>query len=466
MNSTHLHQTMQIKKCKKTLLNGEGDISLNQILHQESCQRIFYECREFRDRVYNPLKTVFTFIKKVLNPDKSCKKAVAEVVTESLSINNIEISSNTGPYCKARQRLPAQAVHELVQVTGKSSIAKTPSRWKPYGRELKVCDGSHAKMADTSENQAIFPQHKNQNKGAGFPLMRFLVVMSLTVGTIVDYAAGAYKGKGTGESSLLRRIFNSIEPNDIVLGDRYFPNFFLMADLKRIGADGIFKAQGQRCYDFRGGKRLGKKDHIVLWKKPNRPDWMSQEEYNGYPEEIEIREFKVNGAVYVTTFLDDKKYHRKELADIYKRRWEVELNLKSIKSIMNMDMLSCKTPDMVMKELGIHLLAYNFIRIMMAEACIKNGGVPWKISFKGAIQLINAFMPYFLNSTIEKNNMMYARMLVLIVKNVTGNRPNRVEPRLLKQRQKPFPVLKRPRAIEKEKLMRKVERMILKNAVA
>ena len=261
-------------------------------------------------------------------------------------------------------------------------------------------------------------------------------------------------------------IFDCIEKDDVVLDDRYYPNFFLMADLQEIGADGIFRGQSQRYYDFRTGEKLGKNDHIALWKKPNKPTWMSQEKYNTYPCQIQIRELKVNGNIYVMTFLNSKKYPKAELAEIYKRRWEVEINLKSIKAIMNMDMLSCKTPEMVKKEIGVHFLAYNFIRIIMAEACIKHNSLPWKISFKGTIQLLNEFMPQFLSSSIAKNKMMYSELLKLIVKNKVGNRPGRIEPRVIKQRPKPFPTLKGPRKSEKMKLMRKVQKRILKNAEA
>jgi len=145
-------------------------------------------------------------------------------------------------------------------------------------------------MADTQANQANYPQHGNQKKGCGFPMLRLLAVMSLSTGTVVDYATGAYKGKGTGEQSLLREIFSCIENDDIVLGDRYFPSFFLMADLKNIGADGIFRGQAQRHYDFRTGDRLGKHDHIAIWKRPKKPEWMSQEQYDAYPNLMQVRE--------------------------------------------------------------------------------------------------------------------------------------------------------------------------------
>ena len=293
-----------------------------------------------------------------------------------------------------------------------------------------------------------------------------MVIMSLTVGTVIDYAVDAYKGKGTGEQSLLRRIMGGIEAEDIVLGDRYFPSFFLMAELKKIGADGIFKGQSQRHYDFRKGTRLGKNDHIINWKKPAKPDWTDKVSYDNYPEEMSVREFKVAGHVYVTTFLDAKKYPKRELAKLYKMRWCVELNLRSIKSIMRMDMLSCKTPEMVRKEIGIHLLAYNFIRIMMAEACAKHGRLPWQISCKGTVQLLNEFMPIFLCSGVKKNKLLYKKLLALIVKNKVGNRPGRVEPRMIKQRQKAFPKLNKPRNIEKKRMLKKIEKMLSRNAEA
>lgn len=193
---------------------------------------------------------------------------------------------------------------------------------------------------------------------------------------------------------------------------------------------------------------------------------MDNASYDTYPDRICVREFKVAGKVYVTTFLNEKEYHKKELANAYILRWQVEINLKSIKSTMNMDMLSCKTPEMVRKEIGIHFLAYNFIRTIIAEACGKHEAIPNRVSFKGTVQLINETMPHFLNSDADRNQRMYAELLKQIVKNKIGNRPGRIEPRVVKRRRKPFPALNRPRIVEKERLMRKMEKMILKAACA
>lgn len=226
MDSKQKYGVAQIKKQQQVLMVGDRETSLTDILNSEPCQRILSECREYRDRIYSPIKTIFTFIKQVLNPDKSCKKAVDDVSVEELVTSGKNISTNTGPYCKARKRIPEKTVHELVKATGQMASGKSLPQWKPYGRELKVFDGSTAKMADTKANQSEYPQVKNQKKGLGFPIVRFVVIMSLTVGTVLNYAMGAYRGKGTGESSLLRSIFDCIKKDDIALGDRYFPNFF------------------------------------------------------------------------------------------------------------------------------------------------------------------------------------------------------------------------------------------------
>lgn len=405
------------------------------------------------------------FMKQVLSPDKSCKNTVNNAISQqTCDETEVSISGNTGAYCKARQRLPGETIEQLLTTSNALSLEMTAENWKAFGRQLKVVDGTMVKMADTTLNQDAYPQHTNQKTGLGFPLARLVAVISVSTGTVVGYSIGANKGKGTGEASLLRNIFNHcIENQDILLGDRYYPSYFLMADLLKKGADGIFRGQSQRHYDFRTGNRLGKKDHVVVWKKPQKPEWMSQEDYEIYAETIQIREFKTGGNVYVTTLLDDKQYSKWTLAETYKRRWDIEIDLRSIKEVMKMDMLSCKTPEMVKKEIGIHFLAYNFIRILMVQACLKHKKLPWQVSFKGTIQTLNNFSPHFLHVTIEKWQTLYEKMLYLIANNIIGNRPGRVEPRAVKQRPKPFLRLNKPRNIEKKRLMNKVTKRVLKD---
>jgi len=306
-------------------------------------------------------------------------------------------------------------------------------------------------MADTKENEEQFPKHSNQNKQIGFPILRLVVVFSLTLGTIIDYAIGPCKGKGTGELSLLRRILSCIEPNDICLGDRYYPHFFLLCDLKARGADGVFRAAAQRRYDFRRGKRLGLQDHIATWTKPNRPNWMNKEDYQNYPDSIQVREFKRYGLIYVTTLLDCKQHRKEELCLLYKRRWEVETHLNYIKTVMNMSHLSCKTPLMIEKEIAVHFLAYNLIRGLMIKASIKHQLAPNQISFKSTTQLLNHFTPLIAHVKPQSHAMLFEILLDCIAKNKVANRPGRAEPRAVKRRPKTFPVLRECRKLKQKK---------------
>lgn len=460
MDSIRNSKIKQIEICKKHFMSENDGPSLNEILGSEKCQYIINQCRGFRDRIYTPLTTLFLFIKQVLNPDKSCRNAVIGHIASNIEQNKPINSANTGPYCKARQRLPETMVNSLVKETGSMAEQSAKQGWRWHGRCVKLVDGTTLTMPDTKENQSAFPQHNNQKKGAGFPMVRMVAVMSLALGTVIDYAVDAYKGKGTGEHSLFRRIIDCLNFGDVLLGDRYYPSFFLIADLMKRGVDGVFHGQAQRHYDFRKGFALSKREHIIIWKKPVKPEWMARSIYDSYPCEIRVREFKVNGKIYVTTLLDHHKYHKKELAKLYDFRWQIEVNLRSIKSVLNMDHLSCKTPDMARKEIGIHLLGYNIIRILMAEACFLHGKLPNQVSFKGTLQLLNQFMPRFSHSinSRNKNGRLYKELLIGIVANKVGNRPGRIEPRVVKRRRKPFPALNKPRRTVRQKMINRINR--------
>ncbi len=289
MNLNKNCTVIQIKNHRKLLEHGNLDISLTEILSSESCQNIIQTSREHRNRIYNPLETLLMFIKQVINPDKSCRNIVSGAIAERMFAGKKVQSSNTGPYCKARLRLPGTMLKSLVSEVGVSAVKKEPKSCKWRKRAVKIVDGTTLLMPDTVENQSVFPKSSAHEDGVGFPIARLVTIMSLSIGVVLDYAVEACKGKGTGEHSLFRSILRSIHTGDVLLADRYFPCFFLMAELKKIGADGVFHGQGQRHYDFREGKQIGKKDHITIWKKPRiKPVWMYFEAYENYPIEIEI----------------------------------------------------------------------------------------------------------------------------------------------------------------------------------
>jgi hypothetical protein len=327
-----------------------------------------------------------------------------------------------------------------------------PPEWLWHGLKIKLVDGSTISMPDTLENQAGYPQPDTQKPGVGFPIARVVAIIDYITGAVLDLAIGQYSGKKTGEHALLRQLISSFNETDVMLGDCYYPSFFLMATLICLGISGVFPMHGARKYDFRRGKRLGKKEHLITWKKPKKPEWMEQADYDGFPSEISIREvsietkrpgFRTKIRVLITTFLDPVKITKSDLAALYDCRWFVELALRDIKDTMHMGILRGKTPEMVRKEIWAHLLAYNLIRKIMAQAAWLHGKKATELSFKLALQMIKAFQQAGIFN--KGNPDAYAKLFEVIVHKKVGNRPGRQEPRCVKRRPKPFSRLQKPR---------------------
>jgi len=315
-------------------------------------------------------------------------------------------------------------------------------------------------MPDTPENQAEYPQPRSQKPGIGFPLARLVAILGGSTGALLDLNLGAYRGKGTGEHGLLRPMMENFQAGDVVLGDGYYASFFLMADLIQRGVDAVFPLHGARDCDFRRGHRLGKKDHLVQWMKPQRPAWMDQEMYESYPERLTIRElevqiqragFRTESRVLATTFLKPKETTREELAALYDYRWWVELDLRSIKQVMHMDILHAKTPEMVRKEIWAHLLAYNLIRKVMAQAAAVHGKNPRRLSFKLALQTVESFRQA--GAFSESRGACYKQLLWVIASQPVSDRPGRREPRRVKRRPKPFARLQKRREVYRREMV-------------
>jgi hypothetical protein len=322
-------------------------------------------------------------------------------------------------------------------------------------------------MPDTAANQKAFPQPGTQKAGVGFPLARLVAIISLATGVVRELALGPYQGKETGETALFRTLWDRFTIGTILLGDRYFASFFGIAPLRPRGLDGLFRMHQRRKYDFRRGRRLGVEDHVVRWTKPKRPEWMDEAVYAQLPETLEIRElrvkvqrdgFRVDELVLVTTLLDARAYPKEELADLYLERWNVELDLRSIKSVMQMDVLRCETPAMVEKEIWMHVLAYNLIRGVMARAAAVHGKEPRCLSFKGALQALEAFREPLQWTRGAHRRQLWESMLQVIAYHEVGDRPNRVEPRAIKRRPKPHRLLNEPRQQARDRLLKKKKR--------
>jgi hypothetical protein len=399
---------------------------------------------EHRERLYPPTVALSMFMKQALNEDGSCQKAVngwaARREADGLSPHSIR----TGGYCKARQRLPIEMVMALTRETGRLLNTQASRSWCWRGRAVKLVDGTGISMPDTEENQAIYPQPSSQAEGVGFPIARVVGVICLSTGAVLEMAMGPLEGKGHSELDLFRGLYAAFLAGDIMLADAFYCHYFLIAALQAADVDVLFEQNGSRITDFRRGKSLGKRDHLVSWPKPKaRPRWMTKEQYNASPDEITVREVKVDGRILVTTMLDHGKVRKGELSQLHARRWNVELDLRNIKTTLGLEVLNCLTPQMIEKELWVGLLAYNLIRLLMAQAAHNAGVHPREISFKHTVQLWTEWTSQRLGERPERCN---ALLFSLIAQLKVGNRPGRIEPRARKRRPKSYPWLKVSRA--------------------
>lgn len=401
---------------------------------------------EHRERLYPPVVTLSMFMQQALDADSSCQKVVNGWAAQRAACGLGPCSTRTGGYCRARARLPLPMVRGLARETGRQLHKRAHPQWYWRGRPVKLVDGSGISMPDTEENQARYPQPSSQAAGVGFPLARIVVVICLATGAALDVAIGAHSGKGSGELGLFGTLGEAFEPGDVMLADALYCNYFLIATLARAGVDVLFEQHGSRITDFRRGKRLGARDHLVAWTKPARPQWMTPEQYRTFPEELLVRETRTRHQVLVTTLTDQRRVCKNDLAELYARRWNAELDLRNIKTTMGMEVLHCQTPDMNEKELWVHLLAYNLIRMLMAQAASDSGTDPRTLSFKHTAQLWAQW--HYLGMPVG------AGFFVLVAQSRVGHRPGRIEPRQRKRRPKPYPWLKKHRSLTRADIIR------------
>jgi hypothetical protein len=405
---------------------------------------------EHRERLYPPTVTLSMFMRQVLEADHSCQKAVNGWAAQRVADGLKPMSVRTGGYCRARQRLPLEMLSGLTRETGRQLNALADPGWRWRGRLVKLVDGTGISMPDTEENQTRYPQPSTQAAGVGFPLARVVVVICLATGATLDAAIGPHSGKGHSEQGLLRGLGAAFGPGDVMLADALYCNYFLIAKMIAAGVDVLFEQNGARVTDFRRGQSLGTRDHLVCWRKPaNRPDWMSTEQYAQFPDQLTVREVKVDHQVLVTTMLKHRAISKHDLSALYARRWDVELDLRNLKTTMGMEVLHCQTPLMNEKELWVHLLAYNVIRLLMAQAAGTAGVDPRGLSFKHTVQLWTEWVSRGLTATIDTGCLF-----ALIAQSQVRHRPGRIEPRMRKRRPKPYPWLKIPRAKARRNIQR------------
>jgi len=444
----------------------DGDLPFSNILSEEIVTQALTALGvRWLDRIYTPLITLWAFLGQVLSQDHSCRWAVARLIAHRISWGQKPCSAETGAYCRARKRLPEEFFSEVARQTGRALDSDVDAEWLWNGRRVYAYDGSTVSMPDTPKNQRAYPQPGTQKPGLGFPMARVAAVFSLACGTVLDLGICRYAGKGQSELGMLRNLWDVFRPGDVMLADRFMCSWFEMLMLKQRGVDSVCRLNANRVADFRRGKRLGRGDHIVRWIKPmlRSVDWQT---YKTLPEFLTVREtrvrveqpsFRSQTIIVATTLLDADEFTQSDLARVYRARWNAELDLRSLKQTMHMEILRCKTPELVRKEIWTHILAYNLIRTIIAQAATKHGLDPRSISFKGAIQSLEAFQPMI--ATLGQHDSdfrlyLYQQLLDAIAVHRVADRPDRFEPRLRKRRPKHYGFLRKPRP-ETKRDMRK-----------
>jgi hypothetical protein len=430
-----------------------GNLCFAGLLSEQCIERAFGQAIElWQGWIYTPAVTIWVFLAQCLSRDHSCSDAVAQLIAWRVARGMRACSAETGAYCTARDALPEEACRQLLRETGSRAVSESPAAWLWHGRHVVTGDGSTITMADTRDNQAQYPQMASQAPGCGFPIARIVVLFSLAVGAVLEAAIGPYQGKQTGEPSLFRKLHDALRAGDIFLADRCFSGWCDLAMLILRGVDVVVRKHQARSTDFRTGRRLGKDDHLVVWQRPPRPEWMSPEEYALLPAELTLREVRVRVTqrgfrpaeiIVVTSLLDPQEYPAEDIADLYRRRWQAELNLRSLKIVLEMDHLRCKKPHRVRNEFYMHLVAYNLIRQTLAAAAASAGVEPWTLSFKGALQTMNHLLPV-LNTSISSDDWC-TTVFAAVATHRVGNRPDRFEPRVKKRRGKTYSLMIKPR---------------------
>jgi len=420
------------------------------------------------DDIFTPPLTLWAFLSQVLHKDeqRSCLAAVSRVIVLLVALGRKPCAKNNGAYCKARAKLPEVVIERLAIQVADGCEKKIAKGWLWKNRHVKLADGTTGSMPDTPENQEEYPQQASQEEGLGFPIARIVVLLSLATAMVSGMAIGPHSGKETGELALMRELLDQLDPDDILLTDRYFCSYFMIALLLHRNIDFVARLHHARKEDGYRIRRLGKKDYLIEWRRPKKPDWMDQQTYDRMPESLTLRQIEVNVAepgfrveslVVVTTLIDAKEYSSVDIGELYHQRWLAELDIRAIKCTLGMDVLRCKTPEMVRKEIWTCLLAYNLIRKTMLQAAKGSDFSPRQLSFTSAMQTMAAswiVLPTLDSPTIV---VMITAQIKGLTSQIVGERPNRVEPRAVKRRPKPIRYLTMIRDKARELLLRGID---------
>ncbi len=403
--------------------------------------------------------TLWAFLSQVIDAEPTCHNAVSRVIAWLAGLGEEIPSEDTSAYCQARIRLPENFVNKLFSKSGQNLEKEVQSEQLWCGRHVKVFDGSSVSMPDTPENQKAYPQPKSQKAGCGFPLAKLGVLFSLQTGAAIAVIIEVFK---IHDVKLARQLYDELDPGDVFLSDRACCSYADIYFIQQRNCDAVIRLHQSRKQQMKKGRRIGPNDRLVTWNKPkSRPKGLSKQEYDALPKTLTVREihyyisipgWRTKQVTLITTLLNAKVYPILEFVKLYEARWEAELNLRHLKTTLKMEILRGQTPEMVRKEIYVHLLAYNLLRTVMWSAGTQMGVNPLGLSLQEARHHLDNFVDELKNCGAKKRKKLYQTMLELIAHKPREKRAGRFEPRVKKRRPKSYPVMTEPRSVLREKV--------------
>lgn len=402
-----------------------------------------------RHRLWNLRLVFWTFLWQITQAGSSCREAIRQAQALCLNSGKRPPPDEDSPYCQARGVLPLerlQEIHDAVCAEARSGLA-SKELW--CEREVFIADGSSVTAPDTPANQKAFPQQSTQKPGCGFPIIRLVALLSLATGMLSAWATGSWNQH---EVLLLQSLWGHLKAGDVLLADRGFCNWALLAQCVQRKIDAVFRVKGSVRRDFRRGKRLSRHERLVQWRKPRqRARTVSPQLWRRLPEVLELRlvrcqiaiaGFRTRQVIIVTTLLDRDKYPPQALCELYYRRWAMELSLRNIKTTLQMDQLSCKNPPNLEREIRMHFLVHNLVRRLMLEAARRHRAPLDRISFAGSLSTARRYGEALLQTRSKpKRARLLEELFCVLAADLVPDRPGRREPRALKRRRKPYPLL-------------------------
>lgn len=452
----HYKQNVSLSEVRKKMESFKKSESLvfERILQKETIQQIVETLGcETRDRIYTTHVTLLAFLGQAVSDDGSCQQAVHRINRQRCSTRLPPASVDTNSYCKARRRLPEELFRRLLDKSAEMIQRNEPEQWLWNKRRVVLVDGLTTRAPDTPANQAEFPQPSSQKPGLGFPQVRHLAAFSLSCAAVLDVQIGPLDGKKNGEISLFRKMMPVFRSGDVVLADANFDSYVDIADLKARGVDFVGAMGGSRTSPFTGKCRCVEEKQVELARPKFNKNRFTREQWEALPESLPVRiiRYRTTGRneeiTIITTLLDRKRYSARSIAELYGFRWNCELDIRTIKTLMGMEALRCKSPEMLRREIFNYYLAYNMVRAAMCDAARLSGRTPRRLSFKNTMQTFVEFGVLNSHGAAPSAVVYWS-----IAGNEVGNRPGRKEPRKVKLRKSKYPYMTKSRKIEQEML--------------